>query len=225
MNTFTKAFAAALAFALTPVAYAGTEAFVAENCAGCHALSRNDAGSRAELLGPPLFHAGAKFRKDWMVRWLQSPTRIYPAGWFPPRHIESTPEGDVIDAASLVDHPALDAERAQAVADWLATLPAPEGVELSTDYTPAKVAMRMGQLDFRRFKGCVACHRDEPDSGGVSGPELYTAWERLQPGYLLNYIGDPDAWHDQPLMPVLEMNEQAVQKLVNYLYTIAETQP
>ena len=45
---------------------------------------------------------------------------------------------------------------------------------------------------------CIGCHQDEPGYGGVSGPELYTAWERLQPSFIASWTSagtyTPLAW-------------------------------
>jgi hypothetical protein len=75
----------------------------------------------------------------------------------------------------------------------------------------------MGNLNFGKFNGCDACHRDAPNYGGVSGPELYTAWQRLQPKYIASYITNPVAWDPHTLMPHKELKPTVVKKLVDYL--------
>lgn len=52
---------------------------VAANCGGCHDLrgpADDSLAARSQRKAPPLFYAGNKFREDWLVAWLQNPTRI-----------------------------------------------------------------------------------------------------------------------------------------------------
>ncbi len=208
---------------------AGTDvaAFVTENCVACHTVKPSGNGPRSSASspvqsGPPLYYAGDKYRQEWLRDWLQAPERIRPAGHYPPAHIQTTPDGDVIDEASLVTHPALDAELAEEVAGFLMTL-TPYAERLAEeDYEPGSVSLRMGQMDFRRFKGCVACHEDVQGEGGKSGPELHSAWRRLQPEFIVSFVRSPVQWNQDTMMPALEMNDAAIHKLVDYLKTIAE---
>lgn len=204
-----------------------TAAFVEENCGGCHALEKPDYESmtladRAERGGPPLYYAGNKFRAEWLEKWLQEPERIRPAGDYPPAHIETTADGDRIDTDSLEPHPGLDAERAKAVADYLMTLTPYDDRLAEVSYEPGNISWRMGQMTFGRFNNCIACHQDEPDFGGVSGPKLYNAWDRLQPKFIASYIEDPTAWDPHTLMPAADLNDEVIGKLADYLKVIAE---
>lgn len=228
MKTWIRTALAALpAVVLAPSAVADTEDWVEQNCASCHALEQSvydsrDIESRPERGGPPLFYAGNKFREAWLVTWLQSPERIRPAGDYPPAHIDTVDGEDRIDAASLLDHPALDAHRAEDVADYLMTLRARNELIETAQYEPGNTPWRLAQMNFSKFNNCIACHQDEPDYGGLSGPELYTAWDRLQPAFIASYIADPVAWDPYTLMPGQGLNTSAVQKLVDYMRMMAE---
>lgn len=196
---------------------------VRERCAGCHQLEEPDAmdvSTRLQRVAPPLYFAGNKFRREWLVEWLQEPDRLRPAGYFPAVPVTTTGEGDVVREEDLERHPALDAGEAELAADHLMTLRARQSLVDADGYEPGTVALRMGMMDFRRFKGCDACHQDAPDSGGVSGPRLYDAWQRLQPAFISSFIANPTGWDRMTLMPVPPMNEAAVHKLVDYLHTI-----
>ncbi|HEX2825858.1 MAG TPA: hypothetical protein VHP37_05900 [Burkholderiales bacterium] len=230
MKHFTLACAAAtLAFAVSPAARGDVGADVQQQCGGCHALAAPDpaagAAERAQRKAPPLHFAGNKFRRDWLVAWLQAPTTLRPAGVFPAALAKRGPKGDVVDAASLPKHPAIPAAQAGAVADHLMTLRPFDKLIQSEKYEPGTIAARMGQMNFGKFKGCDGCHRDAPDRGGVSGPELYTAWQRLQPAFISSYIADPVAWDPHTMMPKGDANAAAVHKLADYLKVIGEKQP
>lgn len=228
MKALARKFLAALpALVLAQAAGADAGAWVQDNCTGCHALEKPDYDTlgieaRAERGGPPLYYAGNKFRREWLVQWLQDPVRIRPAGDYPPAHTETTEGEDRIDESSLPEHPALDSDRAAQVADHLMGLrPHDERLEEVT-YEPGDISWRMGQMNFAKFNNCIGCHQDEPGYGGVSGPELYTAWDRLQPAFIASYTADPVAWDPHTLMPGGDLNDAAVAKLANYLKAIVE---
>nr|PZN65136.1 MAG: cytochrome C [Pseudomonadota bacterium] len=213
-------FAASLA-ACVPAAAAGAQAA----CGGCHALSRPDFDrlgitERLERKAPPLWYAGNKYRREWLVQWLQAPTRLLAAGYFPNAAIRSTAEGDEPDPDRLPKHPALSRAEAESVADELMAKKPHDALIAAARYEPGSVNRRMGAMDFGKFKGCQACHQDEPGKGGLSGPELYTAWQRLTPEYIVSFIADPKAWDPNTIMPRMEMNDAAISKLADYLKLI-----
>lgn len=198
---------------------------VEEHCATCHSLTElpsDDLKARQERIAPPLAYAGNKFRKEWIAGWLQKPTRLRPAGDFPPAHVQSSEQGDGINEESLPIHPSFDAEVAEAAADHLATLRPHNDLIAAETYTPGKVPERLGAMDFIKFKGCGACHEDAPGYGGVSGPELYTAWQRLQPEFIVSYIRNPTKWEPRSLMPVKHLKTEQIHKLADYLHTIGD---
>jgi len=200
------------------------------NCQGCHLLTEPDYDNagRAERMSrtaPPLFFAGNKYKRDWLEQWLAEPYPLYPVGYIPAvDRVVSTPEGDEVPAEALAAHVAVDAAEAAVLADALMTLRPYDHLIDAVTYEPGSVALRMGVLDFRRFKGCDACHRDTEDSGGLSGPELVTAWQRLQPDFIAAFIANPVEWDRNTIMPIPQMNEAAVHKLADYLKALGESQ-
>ena len=225
-----RLFAAAFGLVLAGQVQADGAAVAEASCAGCHALEVPDyaalgVGERVVRKAPPLFFAGNKYREGWLAGWLQDPHPLYPAGYFPAAMaVTSTPEGDKADAASLYQHEPLDAAAAQTVANYLMSLRPYDGLAAAAGYSEGNVALRMGTMDFRKFKGCNACHQDAPGEGGLSGPVLYDAWERLTPEYMMSFTKDPTAWDPNTIMPRLEMNDAAANKLVDYLRIIGGEQ-
>lgn len=198
-----------------------------KECAACHALQApKDASlaARTERKGPPLYFAGNKFRREWLAAWLQQPVRIRPSGDFPAGHTRTGAGGDAVDPASLSGHPRVAAGAVGEIADFLMSLKPKAGLLAQESYTPGRVPARMGAMDFVKFKGCGACHKDTPKYGGPSGPELYTAWQRLQPAFIVSYIRDPTKWEARSLMPNKHLNTEAIHKLADYLRTIGETE-
>ncbi|MEX2479243.1 MAG: cytochrome C [Gammaproteobacteria bacterium] len=211
-------------------AVAGGKELVEANCTACHTLERPDYdmlghAERISRKGPPLYFAGNKFQAAWLESWLKNPVRIRPAGVFPPAAVKSTGGGDVIDPDALQDHPVLPAQEAQQATEYLMSLRPNDDLIAAVNYESGTIAKRMGELNFTKFNGCDACHSDGPGYGGLSGPELHTAWQRLQPKFIASFIANPVAWDPHSLMPRTGLNDSAVERLANYLKLIGEEQP
>lgn len=208
-------------------AFADDDKSVLDSCKACHALEKSGASdvSRVwERKAPDLYYAGNKFQREWLVSWLQAPTRIRPGGEFYRKHIKSTAEGDVIDSASLSEHPRLDKDDAEAAATKLMALKTPNLVE-EGGFQNAVVSEMMGAMFFGKLRGCAACHQDAPDHGGMSGPELYSAHKRLQADYVYSYIKHPQTIDPHVWMPDLGLTEVDLQRLTGYIMQLkgAET--
>jgi cytochrome c1 len=68
----------------------------------------------------------------------------------------------------------------------------------------------------------MACHEIEPNFGGLSGPEVYTAAKRFQEDYLVSFISNPQAWNPKTPMPNKHTAPANIQKLVQYLQALAK---
>jgi mono/diheme cytochrome c family protein len=206
----------------------GGEKLLAARCAGCHNLAGTAPHAPRDLWdrkGPDLSYAGDKYREAWVKAWLQAPRRIRPAGAFYGRHIKATDQWDTVDTASLKPHPSLSKGDADRAADALMTRHARHALVDGVKVPEASISLAMGDLMFDKFKGCVACHQSAPDYGGFSGPELYTAYRRLQPAYLYSYMKDPQAWDPGVWMPVMPLSDTDLGKLIHYLELIAKENP
>lgn len=222
---------AAVALAALPVV-AGGQALAASgaeilerDCTGCHDIEGPAPTTLAGLHdrgGPDLFYAGNKYKRDWLERWLQAPKRIRPAGVYYGKHVKTVDGEDVIDESSLVEHPALDADDAAAVADALMALDANADLIEKGAYVEGTISLSMGEMMFDKFRGCMACHEVEPGYGGLSGPEVYTAARRLQEDYMISYMRNPQAWDPRAFMPNKRLSDGDLQKLVHYMRALAE---
>src|SRR3546814_16841271 len=75
----------------------------------------------------------------------------------------------------------------------------------------------MGKLAFGKLRGCVACHQDAQGQGGLSGPQLYDAGQRLRPDYVLTYTKDPQNFDTHVWMPTLPLPEPDLPRLTGYI--------
>jgi len=206
--------------ALANVAAADGAAMLKDDCAACHNLVGPAPVTLKAMWGrkgPDLFYAGNKYKEAWLVQWLQKPTRIRPAGMFYANHVKPGAKADEVDAATLTVHPVLGESDAKAVAGELMKRTARGDLIKQGDYQTGSIALSMGEMLFDKFRGCLACHEIEAGYGGRSGPELYTAAQRLQEDWLVSFLRNPQAWDPKTFMPNKHLSDTDVQKLVHYL--------
>ena len=202
-----------------------TEGMLQKDCVSCHNINGSAAQTLKEAFakkGPDLSYAGNKYRQEWLVSWLQKPERIRPAGMYYGEHIKPGSKGDEIDASTLTDHVALPKADATAIAAELMKLKPHDDLIAKEKIEPGTITKQMGEMNFDKFWGCMACHLIEPDFGGFSGPELYTAGKRLQPEFMASFIRNPQAWEPKTWMPNKEVSNGGIQKMVNYLQVLSK---
>lgn len=196
-----------------------------KQCVSCHNLKGPAPQSLQALWdrkGPDLFYAGNKYRREWLVEWMQKPQRLRPAGEFYGKHIKTGTKSDEVDATTFENHVALSKDNAVAVADELLKLKPHDDLIAKEKIEPGKIDKQMGEMNFDKFWGCMACHQIEPDYGGFSGPELYTVADRLQPEFIASFIRNPQAWDPKTWMPNKEVSEGAIQKFIRYFEVLSK---
>jgi len=223
--------------ALTSAGEAG-DALLKNRCASCHNLIGPAPATIRQLWkrdAPDLFYAGNKFRRQWLVEWLQKPVRIRPAGVNYLRAINSTPppdqkgksgrKYDILWGAVLkpLKHVTLSKQDAEMAADALMALKPHTALisDVALD-TSKKVSLDEGETIFDKVYGCKSCHQIEPGYGGYTGAELYTAGKRLQPEYILSFIKRPKNWDPKIWMPNLRVSPDDLQKIANYLILLSK---
>jgi mono/diheme cytochrome c family protein len=185
-------------------------------CAACHSFQSSgqvDPEELARSQGPTLAYAGNKFQLSWLEKWLIAPSRIRPAGYLTYRYVVSTTEGDRVDEAALPVHPALSPAEAKAVASYLTSLKKEPNAYPASE-TPSTVR---AQLHFEKILGCGSCHQVQQGRGGLSGPELYTAYERLNRGWGTAFMAEPNYWNTIP-MPKISIRSDQLTAISDYLF-------
>jgi cytochrome c2 len=197
-------------------------AILKKNCVSCHNIAGPAANTLKVFLaqkGPNLAYAGNKYRQEWLVSWLQNPKRIRPAGEFYGNHIKPGEKRDVVDATTLKEHMVLSKADAISVAGELMKLKQHDDLIAKEKIEPGSESM--GEMVFDKFLGCMACHLIEPDFGGLSGPEVYTVANRLQPEYIASFMRNPQAWEPKTLMPNKHLSDGNIKKLGYYFTSLA----
>jgi hypothetical protein len=214
--------ASVLAFSATAFA---AEGGLQKECASCHNISGPVAHTLKEAFakkGPDLSYAGNKYRQDWIVSWLQKPTRIRPAGMYYGDHIKHGAKSDEIDTSTLADHVALSKPDAIAIAAELMQLKPHSDLIAKEKIEPGTISKQEGEMNFDKFWGCMACHLIEPEYGGLSGPEVYTAAKRLQPEFIASFIRNPQVWEPITWMPNKGASDGFILKMVRYFEVLSK---
>ena len=173
--------AALLVMTTAPSYAAGGDAIFKKSCASCHytdgpAKEKTIADQLAKK-GPELWYAGSKFKKDWLVAWLQNPKPIRPMKY------------NSLTEVNKGDHPKQSAGDAAATADFLMGLTSPE-VKAGT-IKPAESAQ--AKSIFNKKMPCTGCHEFSVKGelhGGKSGPSLVGVSKRLNPDWIYAYLAN-----------------------------------
>ncbi|SVB96036.1 uncharacterized protein METZ01_LOCUS248890, partial [marine metagenome] len=167
--------------------WAEPEEIGANGCRECHRLSSKEKQSDK---GPDLFYAGDKFYKNWLNKFLQSPTVI--------REVNVFSESDFLGKKHKASNPhvALAKEGAERVASFLMTLRLPNLEVGKVNKEPLSKGERaQTKMLFERSFGCISCHRAlnlvGKVRGGVSGPSLVNSGLRLKPDWIFHWLKTP----------------------------------
>ena len=198
-------------------------AIVADRCVSCHNITGPAPTTFEGVLNrsaPDLFYAGSKFNRPWLVEWVQSPTLIRSAGVMFLRHIVNEDGKDRIDQETVRPCPSnLRPEEAEAVADYLMTLEDPAMETGRVDPAESFRESRAYNM-FTKQMPCIGCHTigfRRRTVGGISGPNLTNAGERLNPDWIYARIEDPQYWDPMTWMPQIEMSHGKRELLTLFL--------
>ena len=188
------AFMVVAASAAQADAAAGQAAFEAQQCNACHytegPAKEKTIDDQLAKKGPELWYSGSKFQQEWLQGWLQDPQPIRPMKF------------NSLTEPNPGDHPALAAEEAAAVTEFLMSLTSEE-VEAGV-IKPKKNPK--GRLIFTKKMPCSGCHqypgKRNKLMGGLSGPTLVGAKDRLNPDWIYAYLLKPKVFKPVKMMPV-----------------------
>jgi len=199
------------------------KAIFAAKCASCHtAIGPAPATFQGVLdrKAPDLHYAGSKFKREWLARWIQSPTLIRPSGMMFLNHVVVEDGKDRLKKETIKPCPAkLDPAEAEAVADYLMTLKDP-GMRTGVVDPDKKFSTSRALQLFTKQYPCIGCHavkiRDK-ETGGVSGPPLTDAGQRLNPDWVYARIENPRYWDPKTWMPKIELSHEKRETLTLFV--------
>jgi cytochrome c2 len=186
-----------------------------KKCSECHRLSKDE----NEKSGPDLFYAGNKFQASWLKRYLQNPMTIRIAG--------GTGDPGFLKGiqANSQKHPALSKKDAGQVTKELMALmllELPEEVDLLEPLTKGQKAKI--KYEFERTFSCISCHQSlnlaGKVRGGISGPSLVNAGNRLQASWVASWLKSPRTFSSKSRMPIYKMEDEARLRLTQFIATL-----
>jgi hypothetical protein len=186
-----------------------------KKCSECHRLSKD--GTRKS--GPDLFYAGNKFQASWLEQYLQTPTTIRSTGGTrDPGFLKGVPE-------SIQKHPVLSKKDAGLITQELMAITLfdlPEEINHLEPLTKGQKAKIKYQ--FERTFSCISCHQSlnlaRKVRGGISGPSLVNAGNRLQARWVANWLKSPAMFLDKSRMPVYKMEDVTRLQLSQFIMTL-----
>ncbi|MBI5888831.1 MAG: c-type cytochrome [Deltaproteobacteria bacterium] len=170
----------------------GKKAFDAAGCAACHQIKgpakEKTIKDALAKKGPELWYAGSKFKKEFLGGWLEDPRPIRPMEFY---SLTKTNQGN---------HPKLSGKDAADVAGFLMGLKAPEVKD--SGIKPQE--NQRGRIIFVKKQSCYGCHQVKEKgviTGGLTGPSLAGAAERLSPDWVCAYLSNPRVFKPVKDMP------------------------
>lgn len=171
----------------------GKKVFESNNCNGCH---QTDGPSREKTIadqmakkGPELWYVGSKLQKAFLEKWLKDPKPIRPMEYYS------------LTKKNAGNHPKLSGKDVADATDYLMSL---KSADVKEGMIKPK-ASPQGRLIFEKKQGCYGCHENKKGGnvvGGVTGPSLVGAGERLQPDWIYAYFVKPQVFKPVKDMPV-----------------------
>ncbi len=178
-----------------------------EKCLVCHSKE----ATSLRPIGPNIGHEGSKLNKEWLTRFLKQPERLRPIGYMP------------FSKAKMPNFYFTDAELDALVAYLMTLKDAGINSSVLTGWDPTDSAeIEKGEFLFIEQYACDGCHKRSADGeGGVVGPELSYALERIRPEWLFYWIKNPQAIRPDSPMPNFNIPDDEIRSLLAYLYSIS----
>ena len=210
MKTLTTIILSGLLF-LAPTASAGV--LEDKNCGSCHRLKAEE--TEKSFTGPDLHYAGNKFQEEWLKQYLKNPEVIRPAGF--------VTDPGFVKKDALPPHIASSEEDASSLTQELMALkissPAPVAMEPLSKGLRARI-----KYQFERTFGCISCHQSlnlaGKVRGGISGPSLVNAGNRLQADWVADWLKAPETYTAKMRMPRYKMEPVTLNQFTQFLMTL-----
>ena len=183
-----------------------------KNCVSCHRLSKKE----NEKKGPDLFYAGNKFKISWLEKYLQHPVTLRNAG--------TIHNPDFLKGEHENKHPSLLKEEAEKITQELMemTLPDLPVEKFQNPLTKAQIAKT--KYEFERTFSCISCHQSlnlaGKPRGGISGPSLVNAGNRLQANWVAIWLKNPKTFSEKSRMPVYKMDNETRLRFTQFIMTL-----
>jgi cytochrome c2 len=181
----------------------GRELMVTRGCVGCHKVKNLEGLTKA---GPMLYKIKGKLQKEFVLKWVWSPTAYNPAAKMP-AFFQQTNNSDP-------DSMAKNKAELNAIVDYL--------YDKSEDYHPEYGApagsVSAGKKLFKEV-GCLACHGidDVKSMHADFAPDLSSVGSKLTASFVYSWVKNPQHFNPDTRMPSLRLSGQEAADITAYL--------
>lgn len=191
----------------------GKKVFAGKKCGDCHKTagpaSEKTFEDKLKKKGPDLWFAGSKFKKEWLVEWMQNPQPI--------RSLEY----NSIEKKNPGNHPKLAKKESEDAAEYLMTLKSKDVQEGIVQEGTSNI---QGKLAFEKKVSCFDCHKYKKLNkivGGLTGPSFVDAGKRLKSDWVYAYLKNPTLLIPVKRMPTYAgiINENEMKGIAQYIST------
>jgi len=163
-------------------------------CLSCHQIQ----GTGGTLSTVVLDRIGSQLQRDYIEQYVQKPIAVR------------------VGLTERMPHLNIAPEEARVLADYLSTVMVDDALDADVPSDAATVSR--GRELFDRH-GCVGCHI-VGDRGGFVGPDLNGIGDRLQPGWTVAWLLDPERWKPGTLQPDHGLTREEAEALTAYTLSI-----
>jgi len=183
-----------------------------KNCASCHRLSQKENMKK----GPDLFYAGNKFKRPWLEKYLQNPVILRKAG--------TIHNPDFLKGEHENKHPSLSKKEAGKITQELMDMTL-LNLSVEKPQNPLSKAQKAKtKYEFERTFSCISCHQSlnlaGKPRGGISGPSLVNAGNRLQANWVAIWLKKPKTFSEKSRMPVYKMDDETLLRFTQFIMTL-----
>src|SRR5262249_24463594 len=151
-------------------------------------------------IAPDLGQEGSKLNKNWVYSFLRKPTKVRPVGYLPL-------------TKSVMPDFQLTEDEGLALTEFLMARQDPRIPKTGADFKASPEAVKEGKRLYEDVYGCDGCHH-AGDKGGIAGPNLSHAGNRLKKEWIMIWLKNPAALrHDSP-MPNFGLQDHEIKALL-----------
>ena len=163
-------------------------------CLSCHQIQ----GTGGTLSTVVLDRIGSQLQRGYIEQFVQNPIAVR------------------VGLSERMPHLNIAPDEARVLADYLSTVMVDDGLHASVPVDVATVAR--GEELFDRH-GCQGCHI-VGNEGGFVGPDLNGSGDRLQPGWTVAWLLDPEHWKPGTLQPDHGLTRDEAEALTAYTLSL-----
>jgi mono/diheme cytochrome c family protein len=190
-----------------PVLTEGRRLFNKYNCAGCHKLSAN---KNPDYIAPVLTSTGSKVSREWLVKWVKDPRNYLPDAKMPKFNLSDEEIGYIADY--LMNNKNVIPVKAGIQTPWI------PGQALNNTVQMSPKQINEGKT-LATALGCLGCHSIN-GTGNNFAPDLSDIGNKVNAGWLVQFLRNPKAYQPKTAMPDLKIAEEDVQKISAYLMSL-----